>query len=270
MSKACPVASALPCGRRSGLMAFALAASVHVAVAAALAYQNGPSTHAEAQGPVTLAVASFSLPSSPGPQSDIPDTTTEQSSPVSQSELGAPMPDANETETEPQEEVPPAPPEESELSSTEREPSKPSEETDFAHASFSSEAAGSSSMPEGEPTESQETFDTGSSERLSEQLAQSRGAKVSWEGRLQAHLQRHKRYPYAARSRREEGVALVRFQMNREGRLLTNSLERSSGSVLLDREVKQLLKRAQPMPKPPREIVGDRVEVVLPIEFSLR
>ncbi len=91
----------------------------------------------------------------------------------------------------------------------------------------------------------------------------------TWEGALLAHLERRKRYPAEARAQRREGVAYVRFTMDREGRVLSAKMERGSGHGALDREALALLHRAQPLPKPPAEVVGDPVSLVVPVEFFI-
>lgn len=88
-----------------------------------------------------------------------------------------------------------------------------------------------------------------------------------WQGRLAAHLERRKKYPAAARSRREEGTASVRFQIDSSGNVLSVSLSRSSGSDALDQEVLALLKRASPVPAPP---AGVNKTITVPIRFSIR
>lgn len=92
----------------------------------------------------------------------------------------------------------------------------------------------------------------------------------NWQGTLRAHLENHKRYPAAARFRRQEGVATVRFVMDRNGKVLSAKLERSSGKSLLDEEALALLDRAQPLPPPPPEVVGETLELVVPVQFFLR
>jgi len=58
--------------------------------------------------------------------------------------------------------------------------------------------------------------------------------------------------------------------MDRGGRVLSASLERSSGFAELDREAMSLPNRAQPLPKPPEERAGDTLELVVPVEFFIR
>lgn len=92
----------------------------------------------------------------------------------------------------------------------------------------------------------------------------------TWEGRVLAQLNKSRRYPRSAMSQRNQGVPWIRFVMNREGNVLTAVLERSSGYPVLDREALSLPKRAQPLPKPPEEVKGDTIELVVPVEFFLR
>lgn len=95
-------------------------------------------------------------------------------------------------------------------------------------------------------------------------------AMQTWQSVLLGHLERHKRYPQAAQWRRQQGVAYVRFTMDREGRVLGFRLERSSGVDSLDEETLALIERAQPLPKPPPEVAGGTLELVVPVQFFIR
>ncbi|TCM20395.1 protein TonB [Novosphingobium sp. PhB165] len=94
-------------------------------------------------------------------------------------------------------------------------------------------------------------------------------APDTWEGRVLAALNQHRHYPAMARSRHQQGIPYVRFVMDRQGKVLSCRLERSSGFPDLDREAVSLPKRAEPLPKPPAERIGDTVELVVPVEFLL-
>jgi len=98
----------------------------------------------------------------------------------------------------------------------------------------------------------------------------SSNAPDTWEGRVLAQLNKHRRYPSMARSRRQQGVPYIRFVMDREGKVLSSRLERSSGFPDLDREAVALPKRSQPLPKPPAEKPGETLELVVPVEFFMR
>jgi protein TonB len=92
----------------------------------------------------------------------------------------------------------------------------------------------------------------------------------SYVGALFAALERHKAYPQAARWRRAEGTALLRFTMRRDGSVAAWRIERSSGHEELDLAVAEMIRRASPLPPPPPELAGDIVELTVPVRFSLR
>lgn len=70
--------------------------------------------------------------------------------------------------------------------------------------------------------------------------------------------------------RGEQGVVLVVFALDRQGGVSDAHIERSSGHSLLDEEVLALLQRAAPLPPIPPEIAGARLEITVPIAFTLR
>lgn len=94
-------------------------------------------------------------------------------------------------------------------------------------------------------------------------------AVPSWQGLLLARLEAAKRYPEDARMRREQGVTLLRFTMDRDGKVLSAKIQKSSGFDALDQETLALIQRAQPLPRPPAEVSGNTIELVVPIEFTL-
>ncbi|MCW2349156.1 energy transducer TonB [Sphingobium sp. B12D2B] len=95
-------------------------------------------------------------------------------------------------------------------------------------------------------------------------------APDSWEGRILAALNKRRRYPPGAARLRQQGVPYVRIIIDREGKVLSSRLERSSHFFELDREAVALAKRASPLPKPPSERLGDTLELVLPVEFFMQ
>jgi protein TonB len=95
-------------------------------------------------------------------------------------------------------------------------------------------------------------------------------ALPTWKGLLLRHLERHKRYPSEAQRQRQEGVVYVRFTLSRDGRVIASRMERASGNASLDREGLELLQRAQPMPPFPPDQPGESMELIVPVQFSLR
>jgi protein TonB len=92
----------------------------------------------------------------------------------------------------------------------------------------------------------------------------------SWQRQVVTLLERNKRYPPAARSRRQQGVAQLFFTLDRHGHVTESRVLRSSGATTLDQEALALLHRAQPFPPPPPELTGERVGVTVPIRFNLK
>lgn len=93
--------------------------------------------------------------------------------------------------------------------------------------------------------------------------------RIDWRDALLSHVQRHTRYPPLLQGRRIEGVAYVRIAMNCQGMLLEKAIHRKSGHRELDAEAMATIERAQPLPAP-ETAPNDRVELVVPIHFSLR
>jgi periplasmic protein TonB len=91
-----------------------------------------------------------------------------------------------------------------------------------------------------------------------------------WESALVAHLERFKRYPQEARARGDQGITKIAFTIDHEGRLVSSRIVQSSGSATLDQETLDMLGRAQPMPKPPDNILGSELSFVVPINFNFK
>jgi protein TonB len=94
--------------------------------------------------------------------------------------------------------------------------------------------------------------------------------EASWQTSLLRQLQRVKRYPAAAQSRNEQGVVLLSFSLDRDGHVLAHSIARSSGYADLDSEVMAMIMRAEPLPPFPASMTQPRIDLTVPIRFSLR
>lgn len=92
----------------------------------------------------------------------------------------------------------------------------------------------------------------------------------TWTSNLLNLLERNKRYPAAARDRNEQGTVHVVFVIDRQGRLLTAEVQRTSGSAALDAEALAMMRRAAPFPPPPTVLAGERISLSLPILFRFR
>ena len=95
-------------------------------------------------------------------------------------------------------------------------------------------------------------------------------AEKTWESTLLAHLEKLKRYPYMAQRAGQEDVVYIAFTIDRLGKVLDFEIKRSRGYALLDGEVRALIERASPLPPPPTEVTGERIKMVVPVEFFVR
>jgi periplasmic protein TonB len=91
-----------------------------------------------------------------------------------------------------------------------------------------------------------------------------------WESVLAAHLERFKHYPQEARARGEQGTATVAFTIDHDGHVVSSRIVRSSGSATLDEETLAMLARAQPMPRPPDNVLDNELSFVVPVRFNIR
>jgi protein TonB len=94
--------------------------------------------------------------------------------------------------------------------------------------------------------------------------------KSSWLGDVVQHIAKFKRKP---RSRlMSETTVIVRFDIDRTGRVLSRQLLQSGGDAAIDAEALAWIDRADPLPLPPREVSDAELSrgFRLPLQFTLR
>jgi periplasmic protein TonB len=89
-----------------------------------------------------------------------------------------------------------------------------------------------------------------------------------WQGALAAWLQTHRVYPEEARENNEQGRVVVRFTVDRDGRVADVALVISSGSRILDTAAQAMLRGAI-LPPFPGDMPQDHATVTVPIHYSL-
>ncbi|MFL6611849.1 MAG: energy transducer TonB [Pseudomonas sp.] len=95
-------------------------------------------------------------------------------------------------------------------------------------------------------------------------------AKASWQGTLLAHLGKYTKYPASAQARGKEGMNRLRFVVDAEGNVLSFELVGKSGNADLDRATLEMIRRAQPLPKPPADLLTNgTVELTAPFLYSI-
>jgi protein TonB len=124
-------------------------------------------------------------------------------------------------------------------------------------------------MPEEKPVEKQEEQKPQAAPTPAMTKGGAPTVAPSWESELVKHLQRYKRYPSEAQARSEQGIVLLRFSVDRNGRVLAHHIVRSSGYPNLDAEVVSMIERAQPLPAFPPSMTEATLDLTMPIRFSL-
>lgn len=81
-------------------------------------------------------------------------------------------------------------------------------------------------------------------------------------------LNSHKRYPESARERGEEGRAVLRFGVERNGRVTQFAVVRSSGYPDLDAGLEEMMRGAT-LPPFPADMPQSSITVSVTIRFSL-
>jgi protein TonB len=85
---------------------------------------------------------------------------------------------------------------------------------------------------------------------------------------LSSWLEGHKHYPDSARARGEEGRAVLRFRVDRSGRVLNYAVVQSTGHPDLDAAIDQVMRGAS-LPPFPADMAASDVEVSVAIRFAL-
>jgi periplasmic protein TonB len=86
-----------------------------------------------------------------------------------------------------------------------------------------------------------------------------------WQSKVQAHLERQKRY-LQRRSPGVSGTVRVTFSIDSTGNVL--SARASSGDSALDGLAEEMVRRASPVPAPPPAIAKGRMSLTVPIRFK--
>ena len=91
-------------------------------------------------------------------------------------------------------------------------------------------------------------------------------ALARWQRALIRQIDRHR----ATRVRGEQGLVMLSFLLDRQGRVLSTRVTQGSGHAELDREAMAAIQRAQPFPPLPAVIPDATFNVDVPVHFGQR
>jgi TonB family protein len=89
--------------------------------------------------------------------------------------------------------------------------------------------------------------------------------RAAWQKELIAHFNQHKHYP--ANGSLHSADILVNFVLNEDGRVLSSAIARGSGDASFDEPALAMIRRSDPVPKPPPLVVQQGLSFTLPVIF---
>jgi protein TonB len=93
-------------------------------------------------------------------------------------------------------------------------------------------------------------------------------ARASWFAELSAHFEKHKRTPVVAKFKNVKVVVNVTF--DRLGHVVSSSIAESSGDRAYDEAALAMLRRSDPVPRPPPLIADEGLSYTLPVLFRVK
>ena len=91
----------------------------------------------------------------------------------------------------------------------------------------------------------------------------------SYYGGVRSMLDSNKKYPLLSLQRRQEGTPIVEFTILQNGDVINIDIT-SSGFRLLDREAQKIVLKSAPFPPIPKSLGKNRIDLRVPINFSLQ
>ena len=92
--------------------------------------------------------------------------------------------------------------------------------------------------------------------------------RMTWQKELAVHFDKFKRYP-ADRDRLGAEV-IVTFVLDRSGHIVTSRITKGSGDSSFDEAALAMLRRADPVPPPPRLVADNGLSFTLPVIFQFK
>ena len=92
----------------------------------------------------------------------------------------------------------------------------------------------------------------------------------SYSTKLAKAISGQKKYPRIAQMRGWQGEIILDLKIDGQGKLINVKLKQASKFKILDTEGLNMVKRASPFPKPPKELQSKIFNVLVPISFKLQ
>ncbi len=86
-----------------------------------------------------------------------------------------------------------------------------------------------------------------------------------WGRKISAYFELHKKYPAGKKSAAQVKLAIL---LNRLGRVVSVDVKESSGDAEFDQAAIAMVRRSDPVPKPPAGLTDDEFPFTLPVKFN--
>ncbi|MCJ9428184.1 energy transducer TonB [Kordiimonas marina] len=95
-------------------------------------------------------------------------------------------------------------------------------------------------------------------------------AMSDWRHKLVQKIGHAHIYPRAAIAREIEGVAKVKVTIDRDGKITNYEVVEATGQSVLDNVIPKIMKKLDPLPKPPASLSDANLTFVIPFAWRLR
>jgi protein TonB len=92
--------------------------------------------------------------------------------------------------------------------------------------------------------------------------------RATWQKELIAHFDRHKRYP--ANPSLQTAEILVGFTLDETGHIRSSNIVHGSGDTSFDEAALAMIRRSDPVPKPPSLVAQNGLSFTLPVFFRVK
>lgn len=89
---------------------------------------------------------------------------------------------------------------------------------------------------------------------------------ANWARQISAYFELHKRYPKVSRGR--AATVKVALVLNRQGHVVQLAIARSSGDPAYDEAAMDMIRRSDPVPRPPAKLTDDTFSYSLDVNFK--
>jgi periplasmic protein TonB len=89
---------------------------------------------------------------------------------------------------------------------------------------------------------------------------------AKWEHQISAYFELHKRYPKTDKIKAAK--VMLSLVINRLGHVVSLAVAQSSGDPLFDEAAMDMVRRSDPVPRPPAGLTDDTISRTLPVDFK--